>query len=74
MCQDKIAGAVDDADEGVDAIGDEAVLEGIDDRDAAATTGFEGDAGVMGAGELEYFAAAGGEETLVGGDDWFAGL
>src|SRR5262249_643258 len=45
--EDDVAGAVDDADEGVDAIGGQATDQGVDDGDAAAGAGFEGDGGVV---------------------------
>src|SRR5829696_3873864 len=49
--EDDVAGAVHDADEGIDAVGEEAAGEGVDDGDAAAGAGLEGDAGVVPAGE-----------------------
>jgi len=59
-------------DQGVDAVGDQAVAEGVDDGDAATATGFEGDASGVLAGQGEEFRAACGEQTFVGGDDGFA--
>ena len=58
--------------QGVDAVGDQAAGEGVDDRDAAAAAGLEGDAGVVLAGEGEQLRPAGGEQALVGGDDGLA--
>jgi len=71
LCEDEVAGAVDDAEDGVDAVGDKAAEDGVDDGDAAADGGFEGDAGIVLASEGEEFVAAEGEEGLVGGDDGF---
>src|SRR5207248_6424115 len=46
----------------------EAAGDGVDDRDAAAATGLEGDARVVLAGQGEELGPAGGEQALVGGD------
>ena len=45
--EDDVAGAVDDADEGVDAVGDQPAADGVDDRNPPAATGLEGDARIM---------------------------
>ena len=57
--QDDVARAVDDADEGVDPVGDEPPADGLDDRDAAAGTGLERDARVVLAGEGEQLRRRG---------------
>ena len=49
--EDEVAGAVDDADQRVDVVGDEALREGVDDRNPAAAACFKGDAGIVLAGQ-----------------------
>ena len=71
--EDVVGGAVDDAGDGLDAVADEAVLDGLDDGDAPGHGGFEVDGGVGFGGEGEEFGAAFGEEGLVAGDDGFFG-
>ena len=70
--EDEVARAVDDAEQRVDAVGDQPALERIDDRNPAAGGGFEGDAGVLLARELEELRAFDGEQRFVRGDDRFA--
>jgi len=51
--EDGVARSVDDSQQGIDAIGEEAAGKGVDDGNSAAATGFEGDAGVVGTSERE---------------------
>ena len=71
--EDVVRGAVDDAGQGVDAVGGKAAAHGVDDGDAARHRPFEAErqAPFLGAGEERI--AAGGEQRLVGGDDVLAG-
>src|SRR5206468_4196814 len=71
---DEVAGAVDDAEQRIDAVGDEPALEDVDDRNPAAGGGFERDAGVLLPRELEELRPLRGEERFVGGDDGFSQL
>ncbi len=62
--QDEVARAVDDADQGVDPVGDQAVDQGRDDRDAAAAAGLEGDRDALPAGQGEQLRPAGGQQRF----------
>ncbi len=72
--EDVVAGAVDDADDAGDVVGEEGLGECGDDGDGSAAGSFELDAffGAFGGGE--DFLAVDGEEVFVGGDDVFAGF
>ena len=69
--EDVVRGAVDDADHRVDAVADEGLLDGLDDRDASGDGGFKVDRGVEFFREREEFGAAFGEQCFVAGDDGF---
>ena len=70
--EDVIAGAVDDAADGLDAVADEGFAEDLDDGDAAGDGGLVVEVGGVGTGGLEEFLSVGGEKGLVGGDNGFA--
>ena len=71
--EDVVAGAVEDADHLVDAVGGEAFADRLDDRDAPADAGLEAQVdAVFFRGGVE-FRPVFGEQGLVGGDDRFAG-
>ena len=70
--EDVIAGAVNDAVKGGDAIAHKAFAEGFDDGNAAGHAGFVIEIGAVFFGGGEQFFAMGGEQRLVGGDDGFA--
>ena len=69
--EDVVTGAVDDAVDGEDFIGGEAVLEGFDDGDGAGDAGFEEEVALLVSSEGEEFLAVSCEERFIGGDDVF---
>ena len=71
--QDVIAGAVDDAGNGTEAVGDKAFLEGTDDRYAAADAGLEADVALRRGCGLEEFLPMLGQQRLVGRHHVLAG-
>ncbi len=70
--EDVVAGAVDDAPDGLDAIPDEGFAEDLDDGNATGDGGLVVEVGGVGSCGLEEFLAVGGKQGLVGGDDGFA--
>lgn len=72
--EDVIGGAVDDADDVLDAVSDEGVLNGLDDGDATGDGGLEVNGGVRFGGKGEKLGSALGEEGFVSGDDGLLGL
>ena len=72
--QDVVAGAVQDAEELLDAVGGQALAQGQDDGDAAAHRGLEGDLHAFGRGRGQKLVAVMGQQGLVGGDHVLAAL
>ena len=72
--EDVVAGAVDDAVDGKDAVGDEALAQRADDGYAAGDAGLEQQVALVLVRDLEEFRAALGQQGLVGGDDVLAAL
>src|SRR6185312_2811367 len=70
--EDGVAGAIDDSDEGVNSIGDQAAANSVNDRDPTAATGFKGNARVIFPGESKKIGAARGKQAFIGGDDGFS--
>ena len=71
--QDEVAGAVEDALDGRDLVGGQALGQGADDRDAAGDAGLEADRPLVLPGRLEDLRPVLGEQRLVRGDDVLAG-
>ena len=67
--EDVVAGAVDDAVDGGDAIGSEARLQRGDDGNAGADAGFVKEQSAVFRGEFVQFAAVRGDEALVCRDE-----
>ena len=67
--QDVVAGAVEDAADARDAVAGERLAQRLDDGDAAADRGLEGERRAAALGEFGKFLAMRGEHRLVGGDD-----
>src|SRR5205807_69804 len=70
--EDEIAGAVEDALQGEDLIGGQALRQRGNDRNAAGHAGFEGDGSPMPAGRVKDLSAVLGEKRLVGRHHIFA--
>ncbi len=66
--QDEIGGAVDDAGQPLDAVGREALAQGLDDRDTTGDGRLEGHHDALFLGGGENFVTMHGEQRLVGGD------
>ena len=66
--QDEVGGAVDDAGDPLDAVGRQAFAQRLDDGDAAADRGLEGDHHALLLRGGEDVVAVLGEQRLVGGD------
>ena len=71
--EDVVGSAVDDAGQGVHAVGGEAGAQRLDDGNAARHRAFEAERQAPFPGAGEERVAAGGEQRLVGGDDVLAG-
>ena len=71
--QDVVAGAVDDAGHGEDAVGDQPVLDGADEGNAAGHRRLEGEGHAPAARLVVELDAVVGEEGLVGRHDVLAG-
>ncbi len=71
--QDVVAGAVEDAGDGVDVVAGQALPQGFDDRDAAGDRGLEAQGQTAALSQSGEAAAMHREQRLVGGDDGFAG-
>ena len=67
--QDVIAGAVDDAVDEREPVGDETFADRLDDRDAAANAGLVEDIGRMLLRRRKNLFAVMGQQRFVGGDD-----
>ena len=72
--QDEIAGAVDDARDPLDAVRGKALPQRLDDGDAPAYGGFEGDHNVLLLRRREDFVAVHRQQRLVGGHHMLAVL
>jgi len=55
------------ADQGVDPVGQRAALQGVDDRNSSAATGFKRDAGILAFGQAKEFRPAHRQQAFVGG-------
>ena len=64
--QDEIGGAVDDAGDPLDAVGAQALAQGLDDGDAAGHRGFKRHHHALGARGFENLGAVHGQQGLVG--------
>jgi len=62
-----VAGAVEDADDEFEAVGDEAFADGLDDGDAAGDAGLEEELAAVPADGVEDLRAVLAEQRLVGG-------
>ncbi len=71
--EDVVAGAVEDAVDAIDAVADEALAQGLDDRNAAGDGPLDAQREPLGFGGLGQFEAAARQHCLVGGDDRLAG-
>ena len=71
--EDEVRGAVEDALDGGDLVGRQALAQRADDRHAAGDRGLEADGALGLAGGLEDLVARVGEQRLVRGDDVLAG-
>ena len=71
--EDVVAGAVEDADDQVEAVGDEPLADGLDDGNAAGDAGLEEELAAMPADGVEDLRAVLAEQRLVGRDDDLAG-
>ena len=72
--EDVVGGAVEDAVERLNIVGDQALAEGLDDGDAAAYAGFKPESNLVLHGGFKEAVPALGEQGFVRGDDVFAGL
>ncbi len=72
IAEDIVGGAVHDALDRVDPVGDQPLFHGLDDRDAAADARLEPDFHAGGRGGVEDLFAVDREQGLVGGDHMFA--
>ncbi|MEY4403470.1 MAG: hypothetical protein RIR91_1505 [Verrucomicrobiota bacterium] len=66
--EDMVTGAIEDADDELEAVGDEAFADGLDDGDAAGDAGLEEELAAMLADGGEDLRAVLAEQGLVGGD------
>ncbi len=60
-----VGGAVHDAHDGIDAVGDKRMLQRVDDGDGAADAGLEGDFQAVGLGQAHDLFASGSHQRLV---------
>src|SRR6185369_953254 len=70
--EDEVGGAVDDPGDPLDAVRRQPLAQRLDDRDAAADRGLEGDHHALLLRGGEDLVAVGGEQRLVGGHDVLA--
>ena len=71
--EDVITGTIEDADDELEAVSDEAFADGLDDGDSAGDAGFEKELATMLADGGKDFRTMLAEQGLVSGDDNLAG-
>ena len=71
--QDEVGRAIDDAGNPLDAVGRQALTQGLDDGNATGHSGLKRHHHAPGMGRRKNFGAVHGQQGLVGGDHVFAG-